>query len=214
MQYSTHCHGSLQGDCHILFHLYMHLPILSNLRPEVVTSGRVRVATSLSNPILLFLALPSLDHIFYSLEQSEVDSICLTNIWNMCQEVKQQPGSVCALLTEILDTKSECNPCNVALILDSVLQLISIWNSGDSNVQLRPLASALASSLEKMRWEHAEDPYLKVVVLQSKEISRLLYTASVSVLISSSSHRRMLSCAKASTSVQPAIGRLPIYTGL
>jgi hypothetical protein len=169
------------------------------------------------NLILLLLAFSDHQDLSYPFSLDKLDVTCVGRIKDMCYAVKQHPPSILTLLSEIAKTAktadpTDCTPQNVALVLELVEQARAQLEDVSSVLLLRPLADSIRTLRSEMLFLRVGSRRaIKLADAHAQRISGLLYAKSASMVVSSSSHSRMLSCAWTGGSAQPAIGWLPIY---
>ncbi len=215
LEHPTNCKGHSQGAHHILYHLYHVGHHHVNVIGDLVLLGDVEIREAWANVVLGLLVCSDTEHFSPLFSFHGLNADCIERISDICKAAKQQPASILLLLRDLSARAAEyySHPNEPVFILESVEQARALPEDEDSTLSLRPLAQAVDLLGQKM----LEDKYWddlgrkKKVVGHAKRIAGLLHARSASKVIISHSHIRMLSCARASTSTQPAIDWLPMY---
>jgi hypothetical protein len=171
--------------------------------------GRYHLTRYSFNPILVMLALSDTQDLT-SFDLVGVDPLCARSILEIVKSVKRQPVTFIRLLTDLInmDPKSFYS-LNLALFLESVKQVIPFLDEES----ITPFLCPLASSIELCTGELGS--YLEktavCVPAEAQRIYSLLRAKYAAGLISSSTQVRILSCARSSMVVRPAMGWLRMH---
>ena len=213
LKYPTECSDHSQGAHHILYHFYwvdQRADVIGNL----VVLGDMEMRGRRINVIAGLLVCSDMEHLWHSEPIDGLNVDCVNRISDLCRVVKQQPASMFLLLNDIAVKTGRwtCYPSGVGLILEAVEQAMALPEDNDSLLLLRPLARAIDVLQQSMpTYKEGEALERESVARHAQRIAGLLNNRSVSRVITSRSHIQILSCARGSTSVQPAMIWLPMY---
>lgn len=167
------------------------------------------------NPILLLLVLSNIDELLLG---DDISEECIKRVWEVCKSAKKQPASFILLLTDIAHQQARepnVNLKETALLLSLIAEALSL-DSGDSTTPfLHPLARALGALRgEVLKEERGTEEDRETVSLEAGRIHDLLHARVSKAFIFSPLQARLVPCAQASTSIQPAVGILEMYNGI
>jgi hypothetical protein len=170
-----------------------------------------------THPVLVFLAFPGPNYSSFVTPGLGVNPECVERIREMCEAVLREPATAISLVTDIATEhlQYECKPQSVAMMLKAVESVMALPNKDGIAHLLRPMAKAIRKVRKQMmRYEKATKQDLRAMAAHADMICGHLKTTASTKFISSVSNTRILSCARACTSPQSAIGWLPMFDSM
>ncbi|KIM23488.1 hypothetical protein M408DRAFT_262287 [Serendipita vermifera MAFF 305830] len=209
--------GHSSGPQHILYHLCMESGRFSGFPEQTMLFGNSSLNELCAYFILALLAMPEDQPLSRITPLRKVPAECMERVGAMCQAAKKESLSTLELLTDIARSRSfdHYHATNVAAILESTQRILSTADQSSILHLLRPLAHALrhlnGNMLKESHVDMTEDER-QMVAGHAKRICSVLETTSVTQVVSSWSHLRLLSCARPCGTRKPALGWMEIYT--
>ncbi|KIM23503.1 hypothetical protein M408DRAFT_262667 [Serendipita vermifera MAFF 305830] len=215
--HQVHCIGHSSGPQHILYHLCMESGRFSGFPEHTILFGNSSLNELCAYFILALLALPEDQPLSGITPLRKVPAECMERVGAMCIDAKRDHLSTLELLTDIAQSHSfdHYHATNVAAILESTHRILLTTDPSSILHLLPPLAHAIrhlnGNMLKESHVDMAEDER-QVVAAHTKRICSVLETTAVTQMVSSSSHLRLLSCARPCGTGQSALGWMEIYT--
>jgi hypothetical protein len=141
---------------------------------------------------------------------------CAGRILEIFRAVKGQSTAFLCLITDIVTARHPgFRPIDLAIILEAVKQEMALLEEETATFFLRPIAWGL-QALRREMWfyKNANPNDREIVAMEAQKIYELLQTKSATRLISSTSHLKLLACARPTAMAPPAIGWLGMYISL
>lgn len=215
-QHPVSCPDHSDGPHHILFHLFEAFPPSIRLPEGTMALGGVDLAKETLNPILALLALASGWTPLLVIFEASFNQECVGRVKKIGDTIKRDPVHIFALLTDIISAHVDIvsRPQQAACVLELVKRVPPVLLDDAPVIAMHQMDRALRKLvLEMFHKRKGTSKDREMVVAEAKRLCSLLQGKASERLISSSSHLKLLSCARASalTCIPPGLGWLRMY---